>query len=74
LYRVVALPQKRFDFPSWLEDSEMDQQSYIQQTPWRWMLDRDYSSWHPTLRLFRRKALVDWEPVFHQVSKALADS
>ena len=31
---------------------------------WRWMLDRQDSPWYPTMRLFRQKKWLQWEPVF----------
>jgi tetratricopeptide (TPR) repeat protein len=38
---------------------------------WRWLLGRDDSPWYPTMRLFRQKALGDWEPVFDRMAGAL---
>jgi tetratricopeptide (TPR) repeat protein len=38
---------------------------------WRWLLFREDSPWYPTLRLFRQKALHDWNGVFQQVAEAL---
>ena len=38
---------------------------------WRWMMDRDDSPWHPSLRLFRQQALGDWDGVFTRLGKAL---
>lgn len=38
---------------------------------WRWMLSRDDSPWYPTLRLFRQKALGDWEEVFSRVTASV---
>ena len=38
---------------------------------WRWMLDRDDSPWHPTMRLFRQKTPGDWEVVIQEVEDAL---
>ena len=38
---------------------------------WRWMMDRDDSPWHPSLRLFRQQALGDWDGVFTSLGKAL---
>ena len=39
---------------------------------WRWMMDRDDSPWHPSLRLFRQQALGDWDGVFASLGDALA--
>ena len=39
---------------------------------WRWMLDRSDSPWYPTMRLFRQKQPGDWEAVFQEIRKALA--
>lgn len=30
---------------------------------WRWMLDREDSPWYPTARLFRQRAIGDWDGV-----------
>jgi ADP-heptose:LPS heptosyltransferase len=38
---------------------------------WRWMLDRDDSPWHPTMRLFRQKTPGDWAVVIQEVEDAL---
>jgi tetratricopeptide (TPR) repeat protein len=38
---------------------------------WRWLLDRTDSSWYPTMRLFRQKALGDWGSVFEDIQIAL---
>jgi lipoprotein NlpI len=38
---------------------------------WRWMLDRQDSSWYPTMRLFRQSQLVHWGPVFAQMADQL---
>ncbi len=38
---------------------------------WRWMLDRDDSPWYPTMRLFRQRAIGDWEGVFADMAKTL---
>jgi hypothetical protein len=38
---------------------------------WRWLLGRDDSPWYPTMRLFRQKALGDWEPVFDRMAAEL---
>ncbi|HEY2585623.1 MAG TPA: GNAT family N-acetyltransferase [Tepidisphaeraceae bacterium] len=38
---------------------------------WRWLLDRDDSPWYPTMRLFRQKAIGDWDEVIERVAEAL---
>ena len=38
---------------------------------WRWQLDRDDSSWYPTLRLFRQSRPRDWESVVARVKAEL---
>ncbi len=38
---------------------------------WRWVLDRDRSSWYPTMRLFRQKQRRDWDTPFAAVAEAL---
>jgi hypothetical protein len=38
---------------------------------WRWLLGRDDSPWYPTMRLFRQRALGEWEPVFERLAAAL---
>jgi hypothetical protein len=38
---------------------------------WRWMLERDDSPWYPTMRLFRQKAIGDWQGVVARVAEAL---
>ena len=38
---------------------------------WRWMSDRSYSPWYPTMRLFRQQQAGDWEPVVAQVKREL---
>jgi hypothetical protein len=35
---------------------------------WRWLLDRDDSPWYPTAKLFRQKAVDDWNEVFSRVA------
>jgi hypothetical protein len=37
---------------------------------WRRLLDRDYSPWYPTARLFRQNATRDWAEVVEQVREA----
>ena len=38
---------------------------------WRWMLDRDDSPWYPTARLFRQRAIGEWNSVVRNVTDAL---
>ena len=40
---------------------------------WRWMLDRNFSPWYPTVRLFRQSSPGDWEAVFLEVERALTE-
>jgi hypothetical protein len=39
---------------------------------WRWMTDRDDSSWYPTMRLFRQPSAGDWDTVIGRVRAELA--
>jgi hypothetical protein len=39
---------------------------------WRWMLERDYSPWYPTLRLYRQPAPGDWTSVIERLRGDLA--
>jgi hypothetical protein len=38
---------------------------------WRWMRDRDDSPWYPTMKLYRQKAVGDWNEVFSRVAADL---
>ncbi|MFQ5962995.1 MAG: tetratricopeptide repeat protein [Candidatus Scalinduaceae bacterium] len=38
---------------------------------WRWLLNRDDSSWYPSMRLFRQTQFYDWIGVFERVKKEL---
>jgi tetratricopeptide (TPR) repeat protein len=38
---------------------------------WRWLLEREYTPWYPTMRLFRQKRFGDWDEVIDRVAKAL---
>jgi hypothetical protein len=40
---------------------------------YRWLRDRDTSPWYPTMRLFRQRAVGDWEEVFARVVDALRE-
>ncbi len=40
---------------------------------WRWMLDREDSSWYPTMRLFRQAEPGNWQEVAARVAQALGD-
>jgi tetratricopeptide (TPR) repeat protein len=39
---------------------------------WRWMAQREYSPWYPTMRLFRQQVQGDWAGVFGRVQHELA--
>jgi tetratricopeptide (TPR) repeat protein len=41
---------------------------------WRWMTERDYSPWYPTMRLFRQSKPGDWKDVVDRVATELAES
>ncbi len=38
---------------------------------WRWFLDRADSPWYPTMRLFRRAGVGEWDAVIAEVAQAL---
>jgi hypothetical protein len=38
---------------------------------WRWLLDRNDTSWYPTARLFRQSAARDWQPVMTTIVEEL---
>ena len=40
----------------------------------RWLLDRDYSPWYPSARLFRQDQSRNWSVVVHTVKKLLSES
>jgi hypothetical protein len=42
-----------------------------QASDWRWLLDREDSPWHPTMRLFRQRRPDDWDFVLRRVRRAL---
>ena len=39
---------------------------------WRWMLEREYSPWYPTTRLFRQRAPGDWHDVVARMAAAFS--
>jgi hypothetical protein len=39
---------------------------------WRWLLDRADTPWYPTMRLFRRPKIGDWQTPIAAVAKALS--
>jgi hypothetical protein len=39
---------------------------------WRWLLQRGYSVWYPTIQLFRQTSLGDWPGVFRRMAEKLA--
>ena len=39
---------------------------------WRWLIERSYSPWYPTARLFRQKVPGDWPGVIAEVAAALS--
>jgi len=38
---------------------------------WRWLLERDDSPWYPTVRLYRQRALAEWDGVIARVAADL---
>jgi hypothetical protein len=38
---------------------------------WRWLRDRDDSPWYPTMKLYRQRAVGDWDEVFARVATDL---
>ncbi len=34
---------------------------------WRWLLEREDSTWYPSMRLFRQKRWGDWDEVFDRI-------
>ena len=39
---------------------------------WRWMMDREETTWYPTARLFRQTLRDDWDEVFERIASELA--
>ena len=39
---------------------------------WRWTRRGETTPWYPSMRLFRQRRLGDWDPVVHDVMRALA--
>ena len=39
---------------------------------WRWMMDREDSSWYPMARLFRQRRAGDWDEVFERIATEVA--
>ena len=35
---------------------------------WRWLLEREYCPWYPSMRLFRQKKRGDWADVFERMA------
>jgi ADP-heptose:LPS heptosyltransferase len=41
---------------------------------WRWLLEREDSTWYPSARLFRQPRIGDWDSVIQMVYDALRRS
>jgi tetratricopeptide (TPR) repeat protein len=41
---------------------------------WRWLTERTDCPWYPTMRIFRQRRAGDWDAVFEQIRKALAET
>lgn len=41
------------------------------ESEWRWMIDREYSPWYPTVRIFRQPTLHDWDSVITGIASEL---
>ena len=41
---------------------------------WRWFADRNDTPWYPTMRLFRQRQLDNWQEVFAQMARELAET
>jgi len=40
---------------------------------WRWLRERTYSPWYPSMRLFRQRKIGDWDEVLLRVREALVE-
>ena len=40
---------------------------------WRWLLDMDKSPWYPSIKLYRQPQIYDWNSVFNELKKDLAE-
>jgi hypothetical protein len=40
---------------------------------WRWKLAGDDNAWYPTMRIFRQKVPLQWDPVFADIAKAVKE-
>ena len=40
-------------------------------TLWRWLLHRSDSPWYPSARLFRQRAIADWDDVVRRLKNPL---
>ena len=40
---------------------------------WRWLLDRTDSPWYPTMRIFRQRAIGDWDELIERLRRELAE-
>jgi hypothetical protein len=40
---------------------------------WRWLLDRADSPWYPTMRIFRQRAIGDWDELIERLRRELAE-
>jgi ADP-heptose:LPS heptosyltransferase len=40
---------------------------------WRWLLDRTESPWYPTMRIFRQRAIGDWDELIERLWRELAE-
>ncbi|MBI2628985.1 tetratricopeptide repeat protein [Candidatus Pacearchaeota archaeon] len=38
---------------------------------WRWLLNRDYSPWYPSMKIFRQEKLGDWNYLIQEVREEL---
>ncbi len=40
---------------------------------WRWLRDRSDSPWYPTMRIFRQRAIADWDDPLQRLRRELAE-